>query len=68
MTDELTQGVKDAQAKFDAGMGADGDASPYPMLRSCGRRHRFIPAGLRWGSSRIPKRASRSSRRTRSTR
>jgi cytochrome P450 len=32
MTDELTQGVKDAQAKFDAGMGADGDASPYPML------------------------------------
>ena len=33
MTDELTQGVKDAQAKFDAGMGADGDASPYPMLK-----------------------------------
>jgi cytochrome P450 len=32
MTNELTQGVKDAQAKFDAGMGADGDASPYPML------------------------------------
>jgi cytochrome P450 len=32
MTDELTQDVKDAQAKFDAGMGADGDASPYPML------------------------------------
>jgi len=32
MTDELTQGVKDAQAKFDAGMGADGDALPYPML------------------------------------
>ena len=26
---ELTQGVKDAQAKFDAGMGADGAASPY---------------------------------------
>jgi cytochrome P450 len=31
-TDELTQGVKDAQAKFDAGMGVVGDASPYPML------------------------------------
>jgi cytochrome P450 len=31
-TDELSQGVKDAQARFDAGMGADGDASPYPML------------------------------------
>ena len=32
MTGELTQGVKDAQAKFDAGMGADGAATPYPML------------------------------------
>ena len=32
MSDELTQEVKDAQAKFDAGMGADGAASPYPML------------------------------------
>jgi cytochrome P450 len=32
VTDELSQGVKDAQAKFDAGMGADGDATPYPML------------------------------------
>jgi cytochrome P450 len=31
-TDELSQGVKDAQAKFDEGMGAHGDASPYPML------------------------------------
>lgn len=30
--DELSQEVKDAQAKFDAGMGADGDASPYPMF------------------------------------
>jgi len=33
VTDELTQGVKDAQARFDAGMGAHGDASPYPMLK-----------------------------------
>src|SRR3954470_7574941 len=33
VTDELTQGVKDAQAEFDAGMGADGDASPYSMLK-----------------------------------
>jgi cytochrome P450 len=32
VSDELTQGVKDAQAKFDAGMGAHGDASPYPLL------------------------------------
>lgn len=28
----ITAGVKEAQARFDAGMGADGDASPYPML------------------------------------
>src|SRR4051812_30340704 len=28
----LSQGVKDAQAKFDAGMGAEGALSPYPML------------------------------------
>ena len=33
IAEHLSQGVKDAQAKFDAGMGADGDASPYPMLR-----------------------------------
>jgi cytochrome P450 len=32
LTDEVPQGVRDAQAKFNAGMGADGDASPYPML------------------------------------
>jgi cytochrome P450 len=32
VSDELTQGVKDAQAKFDAGMGAHGDVSPYPLL------------------------------------
>ncbi|MGW5381568.1 cytochrome P450 [Nocardia sp. NPDC003963] len=28
----LSQDVKDAQARFDAGMGAGGSASPYPML------------------------------------
>ncbi len=33
VTDELTQDIKDAQARFDAGMGAHGDASPYPMLK-----------------------------------
>jgi cytochrome P450 len=31
-SDGLTQGVKDAQAKFAEGMRAVGDASPYPML------------------------------------
>ncbi|WP_299557939.1 cytochrome P450 [uncultured Mycolicibacterium sp.] len=28
----ITDEVRDAQARFDAGMGADGDASPYPLL------------------------------------
>jgi cytochrome P450 len=45
-TDELTQGVKDAQARFDEGMGAIGDASPYPMLaelRSKAAVHRGWP-------------------------
>jgi cytochrome P450 len=33
VTEDVPQSVRDAQEKFDAGMGADGDASPYPMLR-----------------------------------
>jgi len=32
VTEDITQSVRDAQERFDAGMGADGDASPYPML------------------------------------
>ncbi|MGH3676787.1 MAG: cytochrome P450 [Mycobacterium sp.] len=32
-TEDVPQSVRDAQELFDAGMGADGDASPYPMLR-----------------------------------
>ena len=31
-TEDLPQSVRDAQEKFDAAMGADGDASPYPLL------------------------------------
>ena len=45
-SDGLTQGVKDAQAKFDEGMGAVGDASPYPMLaelRATAAVHRGWP-------------------------
>src|SRR5260370_8834420 len=45
-SDELTQGVKDAPAKFDEGMGAVGDASPYPMLaelRASAAVHRGWP-------------------------
>jgi cytochrome P450 len=33
VTEDIPQSVRDAQERFDAGMGADGDASPYPMLR-----------------------------------
>jgi cytochrome P450 len=45
-SDELSQGVKDAQAKFDEGMGAAGDASPYPVLaelRAAAPVHRGWP-------------------------
>jgi cytochrome P450 len=33
VTEDLPPSVREAQERFDAGMGADGDASPYPMLR-----------------------------------
>lgn len=32
VTEDLPESVREAQERFDAGMGADGDASPYPML------------------------------------
>ncbi len=31
--EDLDQSIRDAQDKFNAGMGADGDATPYPLLR-----------------------------------
>jgi cytochrome P450 len=31
--EELEQSIRDAQAQFNAGMGADGAASPYPLLK-----------------------------------
>lgn len=31
-TDDIDQRIRDAQEKFNAGMGAHGDASPYPLL------------------------------------
>ena len=31
--EDLDQSIRDAQEKFNVGMGADGDASPYPLLR-----------------------------------
>ena len=68
MTDELTQGVKDAQAKFDAGMGADGDATPYPMLAELRAKAPVHRGWTEMGIRRDPPRANRSSRRTPSTR
>jgi hypothetical protein len=32
-TEDVPQSVREAQERFDAGMGANRDASPYPMLR-----------------------------------
>lgn len=33
VTDDIEQRIREAQEKFNAGMGADGDATPYPLLR-----------------------------------
>ncbi|GAB3013480.1 cytochrome P450 [Mycobacterium bourgelatii] len=33
VTDDIDQRIREAQEKFNAGMGADGDATPYPLLR-----------------------------------
>ena len=44
VADELSQGVKDAQDKFNAGMGADGDAS---RLIRCSTNSRAEPGARR---------------------
>jgi hypothetical protein len=44
VTDDIPQSVREAQEKFDAGMGADGDASPYPLLREL-RAHAPVHPG-----------------------
>src|ERR1700759_5738689 len=31
--EELEQSIRDAQERFNLGMGADGDATPYPLLK-----------------------------------
>jgi cytochrome P450 len=33
VVEDLDQSIRDAQEQFNVGMGADGDASPYPLLR-----------------------------------
>ena len=53
VTDDIEQRIRDAQEKFNAGMGADGDASPYPLLREL--RAKPGPPGLaRDGHARQP--------------
>lgn len=49
--EELEQSIRDAQETFNAGMGADGDASPYPMLKEL-RAHGAVHAG--WPEMGIP--------------
>jgi cytochrome P450 len=52
--EDLDQSIRDAQEKFNAGMGADGDASPYPLLRELrakGAVHAGWPELGMWGNS-----------------
>ena len=51
VTDDIPQSVRDAQERFDAGMGADGDASPYPMLRELRAKGAVHPG---WAEMGIP--------------
>ncbi|MGE2725378.1 cytochrome P450 [Mycolicibacterium pulveris] len=44
VAEDLEQRIRDAQEKFNAGMGADGDASPYPLLKEL-RAQSAIHAG-----------------------
>ena len=43
VTEDLPESVREAQERFDAGMGADGDASPYPMLAELRRKAAVHP-------------------------
>ena len=52
VTEGCTADVRDPQEKFDVGMGANGDAPPYPMLQSCVDRDPCIRAGRKWGPTR----------------
>ncbi len=51
VTDDIPESVREAQARFDAGMGADGDASPYPLLQELRRKAPVHPG---WREMGIP--------------
>lgn len=49
--DDVEQRIREAQARFNAGMGADGDATPYPLLAEL-RRQAPVHAG--WPEMGVP--------------
>lgn len=49
--EDVTQSVREAQEHFDVGMGADGDASPYPLLRELRANG---PVHPRWPEMGVP--------------
>ena len=66
--DDIEQRIRDAQEKFNAGMGADGAASPYPLLRELRAKGAVHPGWVEMGIPPAPAMAStRHSRRTRTT-
>lgn len=51
VTDDIEQRIRDAQEKFNAGMGADGDATPYPLLRTLRQKAAVHPG---WPEMGVP--------------
>lgn len=51
VTDDIEQRIREAQDKFNAGMGADGDATPYPLLRELRRKADVHPG---WPEMGVP--------------
>ncbi|OBK33732.1 cytochrome [Mycobacterium sp. 1165196.3] len=51
VSDDIEQRIREAQDKFNAGMGADGDATPYPLLRELRRKAAVHPG---WPEMGVP--------------
>lgn len=51
VTDDIEQRIREAQEKFNAGMGADGDATPYPLLRELRKKAAVHPG---WPEMGVP--------------
>lgn len=52
VTDDIEQRIREAQEKFNAGMGADGDATPYPLLRELRQKAAVHPG---WPEMGVPR-------------